>query len=149
MVFSVLRSCKKYKKKLYSDGQQKNPKSFCKKHLTDVRPCGILHTVREIQRKEVEKMRKHTARNVVVVTVVVAVALLVVGRVGYWQTHYNRNGIVTSVEGEVVTVTDTTGNEWAVAGEPLSVGDKVTLHMHTQGTDNVITDDTVVSVSIR
>ena len=94
-------------------------------------------------------MRKHTVRNTIVVMVVIAVALLVVGRVGYWQTHYNRDGIVTSVEGGEAVVTDTTGNEWAVTDEPLSVGDKVTLHMHTQGTDSVITDDTVVSVSIH
>ena len=92
-------------------------------------------------------MRKHTVRNIVVTVVAVAVALLVVGRVGYWQTHYDREGVVTSVEGEVVTVTDTTGSQWAVAGEPLSVGDKVTLHMHTQGTDNTINDDTVISIS--
>lgn len=95
-------------------------------------------------------MRKHTVRNAVVTVVVVAVALLVVGRVGYWQTHYDRNGVVTEVEsGNVAVVTNTTGNEWAVVGEPLSVGDKVTLHMHTQGTDNTINDDTVLSVSIH
>lgn len=94
-------------------------------------------------------MRKHTVRNAVVTVVVVAVALLVVGRVGYWETHYNREGIVTSIEGDTVVVTDTTGNEWVMEGEPLSVGDKVTLRMHTQGTDSVITDDTVVSVRVR
>lgn len=84
-----------------------------------------------------------------IITIVVVVTLLAIGRVGYWETHYNREGIVTSVEGEVVTVTDTTGNEWAMEGEPLSVGDKVTLRMHTQGTDSVITDDTVVSVRVQ
>lgn len=84
-----------------------------------------------------------------IITIVVVVTLLAIGRVGYWETHYNREGIVTSVEGEVVTVTDTTGNEWAMEGEPLSVGDKVTLRMHAQGTDSVITDDTVVSVRVQ
>lgn len=83
----------------------------------------------------------------VVVTVVMVVALLVIGRVGYWETHYNREGVVTSVEGDTVVVTDTTGNEWAMEGEPLTVGDRVTLRMHTQGTEHTITDDTVVSVS--
>lgn len=84
-----------------------------------------------------------------VITIAVVVTLLVIGRVGYWETHYNREGVVTSVEGEVVTVTDTTGNEWAMEGEPLTVGDRVTLRMHTQGTDNTITDDTIVSVRVR
>ena len=83
-----------------------------------------------------------------VITIAVVVTLLAIGRVGYWETHYNRDGIVTDVTNEVVTITDTTGNEWAVEGEPLTVGDRVTLRMHTQGTDNTITDDTVVSVRV-
>ena len=118
--------------------------------MTDPGRYGILHTVREIQRKEVEKMRKHTVRNTVVAIVVVVVALLVAGRVGYWQTHYDREGIVTELEsGNVAVVVDATGNEWAVVDEPLNVGDKVTLHMHTQGTDNIIVDDVIVSISIH
>lgn len=84
-----------------------------------------------------------------IITIVVVATLLVIGRVGYWETHYNREGVVTEVIDDVVTVTDTTGNEWAMEGEPLSVGDKVTLRMHTQGTDSVITDDTVVSVRVH
>lgn len=92
-------------------------------------------------------MKTKRTNAAVVVTIVLVVTLLVIGRVGYWETHYNREGVVTSVEGDTVVVTDTTGNEWAMEGEPLSIGDKVTLRMHTQGTEHTITDDTVVSVS--
>lgn len=84
-----------------------------------------------------------------IITIVVVATLLIIGRVGYWETHYNREGVVTEVTGEVVTVTDTTGNEWAMEGEPLSVGDKVTLRMHTQGTEHTINDDTIVSVRVK
>ena len=83
-----------------------------------------------------------------VITIAVVVTLLAIGRVGYWETHYNREGVVTDVTNEVITITDTTGNEWAVEGESLTVGDRVTLCMHTQGTEHTITDDTIDSVRV-
>lgn len=80
------------------------------------------------------------------IAVAVVVMLLVVGRVGYWQTHYYRTGIVVSVEDGIVAVEDTTGNVWEVEADGYAEGEQVRMLMNTQGTDDAITDDTVVSM---
>ena len=79
----------------------------------------------------------------------VVIALLVIGRVGYWETHYNRDGVVTDVTGDAVTITDTGGYEWCMVGEPLAVGDEVVMRMDTRGTEDTIMDDAIVSVKVR
>lgn len=82
-------------------------------------------------------------------TMALVVITIAVGIVGHYETHYNREGIVTKVEGNITTITDTTGNTWEVEDEDIAIGTNVTLKMHTQGTTNNITDDTIIKVIVR
>lgn len=79
------------------------------------------------------------------ITIVVVIVLLVIGRVGYWELHYDRDGIVTEVSDDLITITDICGNEWCLVGDQLSVGDRVTMRMNTRGTEATITDDSIES----
>ena len=92
-------------------------------------------------------------RNILTVVVVIAglvVLVLVTGIVGYIETHYTREAEVIELESDsVVVVEDATGNEWAFEGEGYAVGDKVTMKMHTNGTDSIITDDVIENVKLR
>ena len=85
----------------------------------------------------------------ILIVCAVVIALLVIGRVGYWETHYNREGVVTEVADGLVTITDTLGNEWIMDGESLQVGDRVIMRMSTQGTEETIMDDAIVSIKVH
>ena len=85
----------------------------------------------------------------ILIVCAVVIALLVIGRVGYWETHYNREGVVTEVADGLVTITDTLGNEWLMDGESLQVGDRVIMRMSTQGTEETIMDDAIVSIKVH
>lgn len=85
----------------------------------------------------------------ILIVIAVVIALLVIGRVGYWETHYNREGVVTEVVDNLVTITDTLGNEWLMDGESLQVGDRVIMRMSTQGTEETIMDDAIVSIKVH
>lgn len=85
----------------------------------------------------------------ILIVIAVVIALLVIGRVGYWETHYNREGVVTEVADDLVTITDTLGNEWLMDGESLQVGDRVIMRMSTQGTEETIMDDAIVSITLK
>lgn len=70
--------------------------------------------------------------------------------VGYHETHYNRNGEVVEIQDGIVTIEDTTGNEWRWETKPseeaFQVGDNVRLKMFTNGTDYSIYDDKVLRI---
>ena len=72
--------------------------------------------------------------------------------VGYHETHYNRNGEITQIQDGIVTVEDTTGNEWRWEMKPseeaFQVGDNVRLRMFTNGTDTNIYDDCILSIEV-
>lgn len=75
--------------------------------------------------------------------------LLLVGRVGYWETHYNRDATVVSVQGQLVTVEDRIGMLWDFYADGYKVGDEVRMLMDNNTTDNIITDDTIEDVKLR
>ena len=68
------------------------------------------------------------------------------GLAGNIETHYNREGIVTSAKNDVIMVEDNTGNIWAFDGYDYEVGDVVKMRMFTNYTDNTIEDDEVENV---
>lgn len=64
----------------------------------------------------------------------------------YFNSHYVRKAIVVSVTDNVVTVEDSTNNCWCFNDEGFVKGQKVKMLMHTNYTDDVITDDIIVNV---
>lgn len=63
------------------------------------------------------------------------------------ETRYNRQAQVVNVTNEIVSVMDTTGNEWLLETDELQVGDKVVLHMDNNRTNN-IEDDIIVGYRV-
>lgn len=81
-----------------------------------------------------------------VLGVMVVVMIIFLG--GYIENHYNRHATVTDINNKVVTVADSTDNEWMFFAESENdyyVGQNVTLKMDTNGTDSIY-DDFIVSV---
>lgn len=79
----------------------------------------------------------------------------VVGRVGYWENHYDRQATVTDVvvcETEyLVEVEDAGGYTWefyAENREDFKMGDNVKMRMCTMDTDSNIFDDVIEDVKL-
>lgn len=72
------------------------------------------------------------------------IGLTLVGGMNVYETTYTRDAEVTSVVKDIVTFTDTTGNDWEYELEDddrqCVVGDKVTLIMNTNHTDMIYDD---------
>ena len=93
--------------------------------------------------------RNNNKHSFVLGTVLLVLFFVAIGRVGYWDTHYNREAMVISVENNIVTVEDEAGNEWVFVEDGWAVGDEVTLLMHTNTTESDITDDRIISVKLH
>jgi len=104
------------------------------------------HTRKE--QREARAKRKNIARTVLA-GMGLLVFLLVVGRVGYWETHYCRNAQVTNVNNQLIEVTDSADLVWEFYGDGFRTGDKVRLYMFNNGTDSNIYDDEIEDVKLR
>lgn len=74
---------------------------------------------------------------------------VVIGLVGNIETHYTREAKVVSVSNGVATFECSCGYLWdweLENGESFRKGDDVTLVMHTNYTDNTITDDVIEKI---
>lgn len=99
------------------------------------------------RQKEVQKSRDK--RDTIIAGIMLVLFLLLLGRVGYWETHYNRDATVVSVQGQLVTVEDKIGMLWDFYADGYKVGDEVRMLMDNNTTDNIITDDTIEDVKLR
>lgn len=101
------------------------------------------------------KTNKRVRRNNQVKTVIFAVVtiilfFIVLGRVGYHETHYNREGIIININSDsIITVKDNTNNVWEFVGDGYTVGDRVQMLMSTEGTESIITDDKIIDVKLH
>ena len=89
--------------------------------------------------------RRETVKNTLLVLVVIALVLFC----GWMEPRYEREDcVVTEVRGSEVVVEDRCGYVWCyyVEDEAPSVGDVVTLKMHTNNTTDYIDDDVVLDV---
>lgn len=79
---------------------------------------------------------------------VMMTGLTLVGGMNAYETTYVRDAEVISVVEDIITFTDTTGNDWEYELDDdiqCVVGDQVTLIMNTNHTD-MIYDDIIVRV---
>lgn len=77
----------------------------------------------------------------------ISLGAILLGMVGYTQTHYTRVGKVVDNTDGVVTVVDTTQNIWEYEGS-ANINDRVKMKMFTNGTDTIITDDVIENVKV-
>ena len=69
----------------------------------------------------------------VIAVFAIAIALIVIGIVGKWETHYKIDGIVTDVTGKIVTIEDFAGNAWNYESAEFHTGDYVEMTMFDCG----------------
>lgn len=93
-------------------------------------------------------MKKHNIKERAIAIVMLLMFLMLIGRVGYWETHYTEDATVIAVTGQIITVKDEGGQVWEFYGDGYEVGDRVHLHIDNNETDNTITDDKVVSAKL-
>lgn len=65
---------------------------------------------------------------------------------GNIETHYTRIAEVVSAKGSSITVLDNSDHYWTFEGDGYAEGDKVSLKMFTNYTDDNIYDDEIISV---
>ena len=90
-------------------------------------------------------MMRETVKNTLLVLVVIALVVF-----AHWmEPRYERTDcVITEVQGCKVEAQDSCGYVWCyyVEDEAPSVGDVVTLKMHTNNTTDYINDDVVLNV---
>jgi hypothetical protein len=68
----------------------------------------------------------------------------------FYDNHYNRQAIVTKVDGKIITFTDTSDNTWVFENNKaviFKVGAKAKLLMFNNNTEEYIYDDEIIKVT--
>ena len=67
------------------------------------------------------------------------------------NNNYTREGVIiaTHASTEEVIIVDTTGNEWCFYGVGYEEGNRVTMTMDNNNTDNIINDDIIKNVTVN
>ena len=70
-----------------------------------------------------------------------AIFMLIVGRVGYWDLHYEMDCKVVEITDNVITLEDNTGNLWEVEDINLELGETYTVVFFNNNTCTRIDDE--------
>jgi hypothetical protein len=91
-------------------------------------------------------MTKHTIKTIVLLTIVVTLFLII----SYCEPRYQRTDctVVAIEENNLVVVEDTCGYTWTyyADNEVPTVGNTITLKMHTNHTTDYIDDDLILEI---
>lgn len=77
----------------------------------------------------------------------VTIVVLLMGIVGYWETHYEMECKVVKVTTTETVFEDNVGHRWAVENTDYKLNRTYTVLFNTMGTDNRL-DDEIVKISI-
>ena len=91
--------------------------------------------------------RKQRVLETVAFIIGLTIFLLVIGRVGYWETHYEMECKVVKVTTTETVFEDNAGHHWAVENTDYKLNKTYTVLFNTMGTDNRL-DDEIVKISI-
>ena len=91
--------------------------------------------------------RKQRVLETVAFIIGLTIFLLVIGRVGYWETHYEMECKVIKVTTTETVFEDNAGHHWAVENTDYKLNKTYTVLFNTMGTDNRL-DDEIVKISI-
>ena len=85
-------------------------------------------------------------KNIIITILAIIVFVLILGRVGYHETHYTEKGIVTNVTNEAVIITDEKGEMWEIEDNNLKINDSVKIIFNNYGTYSNRYDDIIEMV---
>ena len=74
-----------------------------------------------------------------------AIFMLIVGRIGYWDLHYEMDCKVVEIVDNVITLEDSTGNLWEVEDINLELGETYTVVFFNNDT-SIRTDDEIEEI---
>ena len=89
--------------------------------------------------------RKQKALQTIVFIIGFIIFILIVGRVGYWDLHYEMDCEVIKIVDNVITLEDSTGNLWEVEDTTLELGETYTVVFFNNDT-SIRTDDEIEKV---
>ena len=87
-----------------------------------------------------------TVTNVITIVLIIFCFVIAPGITGWIDTHYTMTCKVDSIENEIITVVDETGNLWDFYGEGLQKGDSVEVVFFNNATYNDRYDDEIVKI---
>lgn len=85
-------------------------------------------------------------KNIIITILALTVFILVLGRVGYHETHYTTKGIVTEITNGIVVITDEKGEMWEIESTDLKINDNVKIVFDNYGTYSNRYDDIIEMV---
>ena len=85
---------------------------------------------------------------VVAMILAVLTMLFVLGRIGWYEGHYYKDGTILSVKGTTVSVIDEDDNIWEFYGTGYTEGTQVRLTIDNNHTDLEIYDDSIDNITI-
>lgn len=94
------------------------------------------------------KIRWRKIRNGMITTAIIIGAIVTIGRIGYYETHYEQNGKIRNVTENLITVEDTTGNLWEFYGEGYTEGEELKITFFDGGTLDLEDDQIVATEKI-
>ena len=71
--------------------------------------------------------------------------MMIIGRVGYWDLHYEMDCKVVEITDNVITLEDSTGNLWEVEDINLELGETYTVVFFNNDT-SIRTDDEIEKI---
>ena len=80
--------------------------------------------------------------------IILIIMLFIFCMLSWYETHYEREATVYSIENNIVTVIDDYRNYWEFESEGFNKGDRIKMLMDTMRTDSNIYDDEIQRVTI-
>lgn len=85
--------------------------------------------------------RKQKALETIVFLIGFVIFMLIVGKVGYWDLHYEMDCEVVEIVDNVITLEDSSGNLWEVEDVNLEFGKTYTIVFFNNDTSMRIDDE--------
>lgn len=95
--------------------------------------------------RRIKKERKQKALETIALIIGFTIFMLIVGRVGYLDLHYEMDCEVVKIVDDVVTLEDGSGHLWEVKDTTLKLGETYTVVFFNNDT-SIRTDDEIEKV---
>ena len=91
--------------------------------------------------RRIKEERKQKALETIALIIGFIIFILVVGRISYWDLHYEMDCEVVEIVDNVITLEDNTGNLWEVEDINLELGETYTVVFFNNDTCTRIDDE--------
>lgn len=89
---------------------------------------------------------KRKIANFIITFLGLAVFLLILGRLGYYETHYFMTGTVLEISNDFSILLDESGETWEIENPSLELNEQIKITFNNNGTELNRYDDIITSV---